>query len=412
MTATDRKEQVLRLVARIAVAVWLVAQIILIVLTFDTPQFSDAANYIRFAREAVESASWYPTVTVFNNEMWVANTGYINFLSLNLRLFGTLKLVAVEQMLFNILLLWGIRELAVRFAGRNAALAVVTIFCLLPSNAMAVPAFMSDLLCMSLLIVSLAIMRRDWRVLVAAGIICGIANWVRPVGLVFWPSVLLYALYTRTPLRCCIPYIAGLALVWGATSLLALHSCGYPLSGSTTKGTNMIMGCFDGADGGYNTTVFQQGNSGYIDPKLHYNVVQTDSALTRRSIDWIIANPGRFAALAPAKLYRLWGGDFYSYKTFIEGEDTIPAKVKILMSCPFYIMLLLSLWGLWLCRRKIIGIAGIIFLPALIGSGMHLLMYGGMRYHYPMVPCLIFFAAIAACALFRIQWNLKDRQSA
>lgn len=385
----------LRIAAITAAAIWLVAQIILVVATLGMPQYSDAANYTRFAHEAVDAASWYPTISVFNDSMWVANTGYINFLALNLRLFGTLKLVGFEQILFNILLLWSFVALVRRFAGDRTALAAAIIFCLLPSNAMVVPALMSDLLCMSLLMASLAIMRRRLWTLAAAGLLCGIANWVRPITLVFLPSILLYALYTRTSIKYYIPYALGLAVVWGATSLLALHSCGHPLSGSTTKGTNMIMGCFDGADGGYCDDAFLPGNAGYIDPALHYNVVQTDSALTRRSVDWIMQNPGRFAALAPAKVYRLWGGDVYSHKLFIDGEDTMSTPLKMLLSIPYYIMLLLAVGGLWLWRRKLWGIAGIIILPVLAGTAMHMLMYGGMRYHYPMMPCLIFFAAVA-----------------
>lgn len=410
MPLSYKKSHIMRIAAIASILIWIVAQIILIALTFDMPQYSDAANYIRFAREAVEAGSWYPTISVFNESMWVANTGYINFLALNIRIFDTLKFVGIEQMLFNFLLLWGIWKLTCRFAGKNAGLAAIILFCLLPSNAMAVPAFMSDLMCMSLLIASLAVMRHNIRVLAAAGVLCGIANWIRPIGPVFWPSILLYALYTRTPLRMYIPYILGIALVWGATSLLALHSCGYPLSGSTTKGTNMIMGCNDDADGGYNAIVFRDGKIGYIDPALHYNVVQTDSALTRRSIDWIMANPGRFATLVPAKMYRLWGGDFYSHKVFIEDEDTTPASTKILMSGIFYILIALALYGLWICRKQLWGIAGIIFLPVLTGSGMHIIMYGGLRYHYPMVPCLIFFAAIAVCTLVKLRWQLPTRQ--
>lgn len=405
----SRKTRWLRYAAVASVAIWMIGQIVMVICFWDRPQVSDANNYATFAREAVEAGCWYPTVHIFTTDMWVANTGYINFLVANLRIFGTLTFVGIEQIGLNILLLWSLWKLAGKFGGKDAALATVTVFCLLPSNAMHVPTWMSDLMFCSLMLWSCTLMRRSVWWLLLAGAVMSVANWVRPTALVFIPSLILYGLYVKAPVKDWISYATGAAIVTCAVTALVYSSCGYPLSGSTTKGTNMMMGCWDGADGGYDASVFSEGNPGYISPELHYNVLQTDSCLTHRSVEWIMDNPVRFLTLAPVKMGRLWGADCYADKMLVPKDRQLSTPMRTVWSVTYYVALLLVPVGLWKMRKRLWGLAGILFLPVIAGSGMHLLMYGGLRYHYPMMPSVIFFAAIGLCALLRMQVTMPTR---
>ena len=380
---------------------WIVAQVVMLVLYWQVPQYSDAANYAAFARQAFDAGSWYPLAANIANDMWVANTGYINFLVANLYLFGTLDFVGIEQLLLNILLLWSLAKLTRYFAGDAAACMAVLVFCLLPSNTVIVAAHMSDLLAVALILFSMAMLRRSWPWLIAAGFVVILANWVRPVAMVYLPSLLLFALYKHVKFKWYVPYICGMAIGAVAIAGLTYASCGHAMLGSTTKGTNMIMGCNDRANGAYDASVFEEGGPGYIDPALGYNAFQTDSALTRRSAEWILSHPGRFAALAPAKMFRLWGADYYVDKILEEDSHT-SGKTQMMLSATYYLAILLCLVGLWRERKSLWGIAGILFMPVLIGSAMHLLMYGGMRYHYPMLPPVIYFAAVGLCALLKM----------
>jgi len=397
----------LSLGAKAAVMLWLMAQIAVIITCWGAPQFSDAANYARFAYEAVAAHAIYPTAEQFHND-WVANTGYINFLVLNLYIFGTLDFVPVQQLLLNCLLLWSIRKLALRFGNSDIANFAVVIFCLLPSNVMDVQTHMSDLFCCAVFIWSIVLMRSKAGWLMLAGAVAAIANWARPVGLIFWPSVLIAGLmichdkhFSRgRTLALAASYIAGVVAVGAIISASTYASCGYPLHGSTTKGTNMIIGCNDKATGEYNDIVFQPGEYGYVDPSERLNAVQRDKELTRRSIEWIMANPVQFLKIAPAKVFRLWCGDFYSNKVL---EPPVGSKTPLtaigLWSLTYYIALLLAIVGIWKSRRNLLGYAGVILLPLLLGTGMHLLMYGGMRYHYPMMASIYFFAAVGAVSI-------------
>ena len=50
--------------------------------------------------------------------------------------------------------------------------------------------------------------------------------------------------------------------------------------------------------------------------------------------------------------------------------------------------------GLWKLRKKIWGYWGVFLLPIILACGMHCVLYGGMRYHYPYVPIMILYATI------------------
>lgn len=383
------------------VLIWMIAQIIVIVYRWDAPMFSDAANYAQFAYESYGLSSWYPTYEQMHNNAWIANTGYINFLILNLYVFGSLKFVAFQQLALNCLLLFCIYKLAIKFGGNATGCFAIILFCILPSNLFNTSPLMSDLMCMSLLFASILILRRNFLCLFLAGMVAAIANWVRPIGIIYWPSIFIISLillHNKVSVRryalYAIVYISGILVVNSCISALTYHTSGVALSGSTTKGTNMIIGCNNNSDGGYSDEVFQPGMPGYI-PQGELNAVERDKELTRRSVQWIINHPVKFISLIPAKIFRLWCGDYYNNTIYQATKEKNSMSTIFLWSLTYYMILLFALIGIWKLRKDFWGINAAILLPVILGTGMHFLMYGGMRYHYPMMPPLIFFAAVA-----------------
>ncbi len=397
-----RFEKNLRFIALAVSLLWVVAQIVVLIVYWGAPQYSDAANYLAFAREAVAHNSWYPTAEMFRHNMWIANTGYVNLLVANLKLFGTTLFVGPEQLIFNILLLVSFRKIVEELGGKVLANVCVILFCLLPSNVMIVVGWMSDVPCVSLMMCSFALVRNDIRYLVIAGMLGAIANWMRPIGMIYWPSLVLMAIVKKAPLKSYVAYAGGAAVVIAAIMCLTYRTCGYPLAGSTTKGTNMMMGCWDGAKGNYDIAVFKEGNPGYISPECEYNAVQNDSCLSARSTEWILSNPGKTISLIPNKMFYLWGHDCY-YGSVLSDNPDKRLSTEATFSIVYYIVLVLSLIGLWHQRRQLWGCAGIVLLPVLLGCGMHVLMYGGARYHYPLMLPVIYFAGVGALFILSLK---------
>ena len=404
----NRYSSAISLLTKISVGLWLAAQIVVIICYWGAPQYSDAGNYAVFAAEAVADGAIYPTAAQFADNLWIANTGYVNFLVLNLYIFGNLNFVGLEQLLFSCLLLWSLWKLTRRYSDAITANLAVIVFCLLPSNTLNTPTHMSDMLCCALFLWSFAIMRRSVWWLVFAGAVAAVANWVRPIGMIYWPSVAILGWMAchkagiggGATAALTAAYAAGVLAVNIVIAGSTYASCGYALTGSTTKGTNMLIGCNDGATGDYSDAVFRPGGVGEVTDCA--NAVERDKELTSRSVRWIIDNPGRFAALAPVKVFRLWCADHYSFKVLDNPAGHRASMVETgLWSIPYYIVIALAALGIWHLRRRLWGVAGAVLLPLVLGTGMHLLMYGGMRYHYPMMPVVIYFAAVGASALLR-----------
>ena len=397
----DKAIKALNITVGVVFLLWLTTQVVLVIRLWGGWYYSDAANYIRFAQEVVEASSWYPTTSQFYNNLWIANTGYINFLALNLRIFGSFSQVGLIQILLNVILLWGVYRLTCKLTCETVGKLSVILFCILPSNIMNAPAILSDLLCMALIIPSMSIMKRNCAVLFIAGVLMVLGNWVRPIAIIFLPSIVIYAIWVKTKFKYYLAYGAGMAVIYCLILSFTWNSCGYALGGSTTKGTNMIIGCWNGADGGYSQEVFKEGNPGYIENSEHINAVEKDKILTIRSVEWIISNPGKFLKLIPRKLGQLWGADVYSDKVYLSEDEALTMKQRVLFSIPYYLILILAAIGLWINRRAIIGVCGLVLLPIILGSGMHILMYGGLRYHYPMMPSVIFLSALGLYYLIK-----------
>lgn len=68
-------------------------------------------------------------------------------------------------------------------------------------------------------------------------------------------------------------------------------------------------------------------------------------------------------------------------------------------SAVYYIVLMLSAPGLIAFDRRLRGVAGLPLIPLIGGFCIHALMYGGVRYHYPYIPILIFYASVGLISL-------------
>jgi hypothetical protein len=84
--------------------IWVIAQIVLIACFWGYPHIYDAGNYVSMAQRCFNNGQWYPmTEDVYS--LWLCAQGLINFLILQLRIFGTVNSNAVFNLFFNITIL-------------------------------------------------------------------------------------------------------------------------------------------------------------------------------------------------------------------------------------------------------------------------------------------------------------------
>jgi 1,4-dihydroxy-2-naphthoate octaprenyltransferase len=113
----------------------------------------------------------------------------------------------------------------------------------------------------------------------------------------------------------------------------------------------------------------------------------------------------------PIKLVRLWIGDDYNDINFHEDHarhihsNRTNRIIEILgYSIGYYIVFIFALIGVYIRRKNLLNTDGLLLIPLIGACCIHMLMYGGMRYHYPYMPILIYFAAWGIYQLYQYKF--------
>lgn len=408
MNFTDRR--LLSKISFIIALLWFIAQIVCIIVYWGDPQYSDAHSYQRLALLSYESGSWYPTAEQLYSELYIFNPGYINFLIGCLALFGTLNIVPVIQLFLNVALLFMLRHICSRICNRAVADYFTILFCIIYSNIIVVVPMMSELYFAFFLFLSMVLLREKPLFLFLAGFFIVYANYIRPISILFIPAVLLYCLYHKYHWKSYLFYLGGVAAM-----SLVLICFNYSLNGSktiaaSTGGVNLIIGAIANTTGTYDHKVFEENQLGYIENAEQYSVFEKDSIWKTRSLEWIKENPVEYIKYAPLKCVRLWWADSYMQVTLKNshthdiGQLTFSQKILsiIFQSLGYYVTLFFFCLALFRLRKKLWGYWGIFLIPLVAGTFLHMLMYGGMRYHYPYMPVIIFYAAVGVALLTKM----------
>lgn len=388
----------LPIITIIIVGLWILAQIAYICIYWDMPQYSDAHNYQQWALDCFNKGTWYPNAEQFYSESYICYAGYINFLIACLHIFGSFKFVPIINLLLNILQLFALYQICKKVCNQTIACYFSIFYCILLSNISIVAVTTSDLFFMAFMMCSLSLIQKNHLLLILSGILIAYANYIRPFAVLYLLPILFYVLYHKFNWKYYVSYFSGIILM---TLLLLTFSYtinGTPHISSTTGGINLIIGANDDINGTYNDKVFQEGNIGYIENSTAYDVFQKDSIWKSRSIEWIKENPGKYIAYAPVKMVRLWWADSYSHLLLSNekhnNSETAHIISVLVNSLTYYVILLFFCIGILKLGKQIWGYKGIFLIPLVEGCILHMIMYGGMRYHYPFMPIIILYAAI------------------
>lgn len=391
---------------------WLLAQMAVIAWFWDVEQHYDMGAYISYATKIYRRGTWYPDhVTVHSNYLWAP--GLINWLVLQLRVFGTLKLNYFFNLLMNAGILYEIWLLSKHFFSRRTGYIAVILYCLLYSNIMVVllagteiPFLFLSLtafcLCVSGMVRKPALPR-----FLLAGCCLATANWFRPL-VVFFALAILVAMWLH---RCrFVHYVALtvpvvlLCLLFG---LMAKRQCGLFAFQSSTSGVNLLMTANDKAFGG-NIPSFLSDTTSFLKDADKMTFLQKDSAWKAMAIGWIKEHPARYAGLYVLKLGILYIADYWAERPviggdgfldkFAHGKATKSDAVKRVFnmagkSLVYYAVCVIFLISLVRLRKDILTEKGIFLLIVFVGTFATCVFATGTRYHYPFMFAIVIWAA-------------------
>lgn len=178
-------------VFRIMFVIWVILQVCLVIKYWNMPNHDDAQAYVKLASECIARGTWYPDVHN-QYEDFIFGPGYVNLLIGIYHLCGSFSFVRLLNLLMNIAMVFEIRKLAGRMFSNKTGYYAAILYMLIFSNLYAPIAVLTDLPFTFLLLTALLLcnVRRLFPVAVA-GVLIAVANWFRPLAIVFLFVILL-----------------------------------------------------------------------------------------------------------------------------------------------------------------------------------------------------------------------------
>jgi len=343
--------------------------------------------------------------------------GWPWLLSLAFRVLGvSIWTVGAINWLASALTAWLTLDLGRRLTGSEvAARCGLLMLAVYPNAILYVPLALTEVVYTALLMggIWLMIARQGspagWLATVAAGLVFGVATLVKAQTLVIIPAIALIMLCRQGDIARRLPGVAArmivvfiaAALVIAPWTLRNHRELGAWVTVSTNGGITLLTGNNDSARGGYTPD----------DPLVHSidalkdrDEVAYDAQARALGTGWIMTHPARFAALAPLKVWHLWGPDGEGQWAYETGSWAFAAAPHAFLAVRaanqvWYWLLLIAFavapWRMVVTRRaageRVIDWWLIGYVVALFPTGIAVVFSGQSRFHYPAMPfvCLI-----------------------
>jgi hypothetical protein len=333
--------------------------------------------------------------------------GWPMTLAVLFKLFGSSLLVAqIFNLACSVGSAWFTLDLGRRlFHSEIAGRAGLLLLAIYPNSIGYVPLVMTEVFYTMLLLAGcwLLVVYRSTSARIFAGLVFGVATLVKAQSMLVIPIIFgIEALREQFELKTAITASIKATFVIAIAFLVVLPWSyrNYRVFGdwvlvSTNGGLTLLTGNNPSARGDYTQN----------DP-LVTSIKRTvatqllaDKEAQHRALQWIKENPGRFVALMPLKLFRLWAPDGESEWAFQTGygaydSESVWFRIVRYINQLYYVCLLFGFaWaGLILFGRKVRLSAAPIdwwalpYAIALYPTAVALIFSGQSRFHYPVMP--------------------------
>lgn len=278
-------------VFRIMFVIWVILQVCLVIKYWDMPNHDDAQAYVKLASECIARGTWYPDVHN-QYEDFIFGPGYVNLLIGIYHLCGSFSFVRLLNLLMNIAMVFEIRKLAGRMFSNKTGYYAAILYMLIFSNLYAPIAVLTDLPFTFLLLTALLLcnVRRLFPVAVA-GVLIAVANWFRPLAIVFLFVILLLFIVQKRRWQSYAALALPLVLTVFLIGRSAKERTGHFVYQAVSGGYNLAMSSFDEANGLVNFNGFDDPDNYICLPPGDYTYMERDSLLKRASVRWISEHP-------------------------------------------------------------------------------------------------------------------------
>ena len=386
------------------VCIWIITQIILITILWDTPLSGDCNLYNTLALNSYSKGVLYPNNL---NELIVAEP-LVNSLIAQIYLFGTYNTNKILNLLMNVGILWSVYQIGIKLFNKRTAIIASCLFCLIYSNTVIVVGNRTEIPFVFFLLMSIAIIRPNSKYIILSGICMGLAEWYRPLMPLFIPGMLLYMWLEKYNKKSYVVFFFSIAIYLVGIGCFNKHQTGTFFLHPSTGGANLLMTANDKAYGGTALQLLD-------DPEIVPSYVKECSALQKDSIykelakDWIVKNPTKYAGLYIKKIFGLYIEDSWPDRSIMQSSGKLaeytlnkdyPNLIKMVSlmfvkSLVYYVVFLLFIYSVCVNRKEIISKKGTILLTLVLGTLATCIFVVSSTYHYPYMFAIVLWAAYA-----------------
>ncbi|MEY8488737.1 glycosyltransferase family 39 protein [uncultured Parabacteroides sp.] len=408
----------------IVFAIWVILQVCLVVKYWDMPNHDDARFYAKYATECIETGTWYPAPHN-QYDLFIFGPGYVNLLIGIQTLFGSFSYIRLLNLLLNMAMVFEILLLARRLFNDRIGYYASILYMLVYSNLYIPIAMLTDLPFTFLLLTALLLCtsRRLFPILFA-GVIIGLANWFRPLAVVFLFAIIVHFIVQKRGWRSYVALFMPLLLTVFLIGQSAKARTGHFVYQAVSGGYNLAMSSFDEANGLVNFNGFSDPDNYICLPPGDYTYMERDSLLKRASIRWISEHPFEYISQIPLKLVALYSEDTWTERVKPDmGFRVVLSNVKgnnlklieliaslALKSVVYYAVLLLFLYYVWKNRRDLFRERNIYLLIPALGTVVTVLFVITSRYHYPYLFAITIYAAAGLDTLIQNKLRKNSRK--
>lgn len=392
-------------------------------LIFATSGFSpsdDQQTYLDYALASATRGEWFPAERNLIDDIFFA-PGYINFLLLYHRIFGTFSGFGFVNFIMSAAILAAIYSISKKFFGICAACGTAIIYAATYSNWFSPIGYFSEIpfvFFVTLALASALLPRTKWANYILAGVLIAVGNWIRPLALAYFLGIILFAIskkeYAKTRIAA---LLASTLLTIAAIGFWTKSNCGIFAFQSATSGLNLAGSANKYANGAVGFG-FQKDDFYHSRTPVNYETMdfaQKDAHLRKTAKEWIFQNPVKYISQIPLKSALLLGFDTWSerfekgsglssIRNKIESDKAFALKHFILLllkSLMYYAaMILFAIYILKNYREILLPQNIIIVIPFFVLAFTYPFMVTD-RYHFPIMPVVWIFAGAELARITR-----------
>ena len=200
----------------VLIAVFTILQLVILVVFGYTP-YPDSDGYLYLAKESLHYGEPYPVTSLLNDYPFLWNIGSINITVASLALFHSIAPLLVVYALMKGITAWLLYELTRKICGPQTALITLIIYLIYPANYGECTSLLSELPFMFFIMLGIYLSIVKDKTLLG-GILLAVANWFRPMSIVFLLAMIIFFLYQwRKSVKLLIGYIAMITIIGCAT---------------------------------------------------------------------------------------------------------------------------------------------------------------------------------------------------